>query len=285
MESAWEQAKRAVGSFLFPQIPTSKPMGRGESITQSPGYKAAFSKQTPLPLSINLNGVGNFLSGVGSNIGGVVSNVTNRLSQPAVYKFNFRQPSAVPSPTPSSSAVPVSFPVSPTPVSTNNNFVFDFNTLKRNPKYATTGPRPGFQPQQPPANIGNLIRSTFPKEATTAALVASTENATFNPRRKDNINRADGSIDRGIFQINSNSFNGLMKRRGAELQAKGIFNFDDMWDPKKNIEVARMIYDEGGWGRWFGWQDTGYDINQGYYSQPARVAYEIALRGGKYKTK
>lgn len=175
----------------------------------------------------------------------------------------------------------------------SGDFQFNFNGVPRDPYYANnkvsyvTGKdkngkdiissnRPGFNPNQPPTNIGEIIRKHFPNEATTAGIVAATENGQYDPRRPDNINPSDGSADRGIFQINSNTFNGLTQRRKDELKKIGVNSFEDMYDPDKNAAVARMIKDEGGWGRWFGWQSTGYKLNpDNLYSQPVRQLYEL----------
>lgn len=136
-------------------------------------------------------------------------------------------------------------------------FYFNFDKYKN-----TTG----FKPQQPPKPIADIIRKHFPNEATTAALLASTENALYNPKA-DGIN-TDQSIDRGIFQINSNTFNGLRARRTREMDAIGANSYDQMYDPELNTQVARMVYDEGGLGRWFAWQDKGYDLMDGYFTHP-----------------
>ena len=58
--------------------------------------------------------------------------------------------------------------------------------------------------------------------------------------------------DRGLFRINSGSFYDLMKRKKKEMENLGITSYDDMYDVKKNIAVAKIIYDEGGWKRWYG---------------------------------
>lgn len=171
------------------------------------------------------------------------------------------------------------------------NFRFAFETLPRDQYYTQNGPRPNFQPDQPPADIGNIIRHFFPKEATQAAVVAATENGTYDPKRPDNINKKDGSRDRGIFQINSGTFDGLMERQGDLLRANGINSYEDMYDPWKNAFVAKLIKEgaaayqpdinPNGWTGWAGWQDTGYDINQGWYGNTDRGAYEMKKKGKK----
>lgn len=103
----------------------------------------------------------------------------------------------------------------------------------------------------PPPDIAKIIKSVFGPLAQDAAAVAYSENGSFNPVVENKAN-ADGSIDRGIFQINSNTFNGLMKRKPQLLERVGVNSFEDMYDPIKNTLVAKIVYDEGGWGRWFG---------------------------------
>lgn len=125
----------------------------------------------------------------------------------------------------------------------------------------------GFQPKTPPPAIASAIKSAFGKDAPLATFIAATENANYDPRVPDNINK-DGSKDRGVFQINEPTFNGLMQRRGGEMQKLGINSFDDMYDPVKNAQVAKMVFDEGGPGRWYGWQHKGYDLLNGQFTSP-----------------
>lgn len=146
--------------------------------------------------------------------------------------------------------------------------------------------RKNFTPNQPPQDIADIIKKHFGSDYAPAVLVAATENATYESKRADNVNQSDGSRDRGIFQINSNSFNGLMERQGKKLKDYGIASFEDMYDPDKNAYAATLIRKESkqenpqtnGWGRWFGWQDTGYNINNGWYSAPKRIDYELGKK-------
>lgn len=184
--------------------------------------------------------------------------------------------------------VPQTVPqATPRPVQPNDPaFRFAYETMPRDQTWAEKGPRPGFQPAQPPADIGQVIRDVFPNEATMAALLASTENGQFDPRRKDNVNANGQGRDRGIFQINENSFNGLMERQAEKLAQMGINSYEDMYDPKMNAQVAKLIKegsksynqslgkDTSGVGGWYGWQDTGYDLNKGWFSKNDRIAYE-----------
>lgn len=129
-------------------------------------------------------------------------------------------------------------------------------------------------PNAVPPNIAQPIMNSFDDihQATNAARVLSHpmsnsfipgdpqsnnhmnmgENGSFKTNNID-IRNSDGSIDRGLFRINSNTFNGLISRPDtkAALQAKGITSWDDMNDPQKNADAARLIYNQGGWERWF----------------------------------
>lgn len=86
------------------------------------------------------------------------------------------------------------------------------------------------------------------------------ENASF----KDvaDSTQTDGSVDRGLMRINSNTFNGLLARHPDWMQKIGVNNFEQMKDPALNAQVARLVlldsnYDNGqirknpSWARWF----------------------------------
>lgn len=192
---------------------------------------------------------------------------------------------AAPVPQPTQAPSIFSQPQAPDP-----NFRFAYENLPRDNYYAQNGPRPGFQPAQPPKPVADLIREFFPHEATAAAAVMASENATFDPNRPDNVN-SDGSPDRGIPQINKGSFDGLMQRQGRYLKSQGISSFDDMRDPRKSFIVASLIHlnsqqanpQSQGWGPWFGWQDTGFNINNNLYSAPHRGKYEVAKKEQRIK--
>lgn len=59
------------------------------------------------------------------------------------------------------------------------------------------------------------------------------------------------SEDRGLFRINNATFYDLQRRKGKLLTDNGITSYEDMYDPDKNIIVAKMIQKEGGWKRWY----------------------------------
>lgn len=80
------------------------------------------------------------------------------------------------------------------------------------------------------------IKSTFPEQPELAVRVARCE-SNLHPDAV-NRNNPNGTIDRGVFQINS-----VHNSRLAKL---GL----DPFDPIDNIQFARMLYDESGWLPW-----------------------------------
>lgn len=83
-----------------------------------------------------------------------------------------------------------------------------------------------------------------------AARVLMGENQGRNPRAENR--NSDGSIDRGLFQINSNTFADFQRRKGNLMAAAGIRSYDDMFNPTLNAKMAKIIHDEQGWDAWYG---------------------------------
>lgn len=90
------------------------------------------------------------------------------------------------------------------------------------------------------------------------------ENASFRTGPEVDSVQSDGSVDRGLMRINSNTFNGLMARHPDWMAAIGVTKWDDMLDPAKNAQVARLILRDSNynaatgdvrsnpnWARWF----------------------------------
>lgn len=78
------------------------------------------------------------------------------------------------------------------------------------------------------------------------------ENPSFGYGADMDAENPNGTIDRGLFRINSRHFQpDEMERRKAKLQAAGITGWDDMLDPVKNALMARIIFDEQGWKGWY----------------------------------
>jgi hypothetical protein len=89
----------------------------------------------------------------------------------------------------------------------------------------------------------DLISQYFGSDAATAeAITMLGEDASGDPRAKGKPNK-DGTVDYGLFQINSSHI--------GELQKAGIIkSTEDLFNPEMNIAAAKYIYDKQGWGAW-----------------------------------
>jgi hypothetical protein len=76
------------------------------------------------------------------------------------------------------------------------------------------------------------------------------ENRSYNPNAR-NFN-SGGTEDRGLFQINSDTFNDFKRRYPKTMASNKIASFDDMYDPYKNAVMANIIFNEQGFGAWYG---------------------------------
>lgn len=122
----------------------------------------------------------------------------------------------------------------------------------------TSSPQQGFRIAGVPNNTAQILGQVFDpmQEATNSARVltgeggGTGENRGFDPTAR-NFN-SDGSEDRGLFQINSNTFGDFMRRKRKLLASVGINDYADMFDPYKNALMAEIIFNEQGWKAWFG---------------------------------
>lgn len=117
----------------------------------------------------------------------------------------------------------------------------------------------------------NALASVFGNEAADAVRVLAGENSRHDPRARNRNN--DGSEDRGLFQINSNTFNDFWRRKQRVLQAAGINSYNDMYDPTKNAMMAKIIKDEQGWKAWYGAPD---DLRYGQETNTATPTADYA---------
>jgi len=76
------------------------------------------------------------------------------------------------------------------------------------------------------------------------------ENLYYDPRA-ENFN-TNNTLDRGLFQINSFTFEDFMNRKGPLLNSLGIYSYEDMYDPYKNALMAKIIQADQGFGAWKG---------------------------------
>ena len=92
------------------------------------------------------------------------------------------------------------------------------------------------QPIASSTSIYSKVQAIFGKAAPLALQIIQKESS-FNPKAT-NLND-NGSIDRGIFQINS-------------IHKNKVKNLNDLFDVDTNIRIAKQIYDESGqsWRQW-----------------------------------
>lgn len=102
----------------------------------------------------------------------------------------------------------------------------------------------------PAAVIDPFVKQIFGNQYTNWYRAMNGENGSHDPTRE--YHNDDGSVDRGIMQINSNTFNDFLRRKGDMMKQMGINTFNDMFDPLKNIKMGKLIYDEQGWNAWHG---------------------------------
>jgi hypothetical protein len=132
-------------------------------------------------------------------------------------------------------------------------------------------------PQQISQQIGNVFEPY--NEATSAARVLTHPLQMTNipgeqsrgintaPNRGENpnlttqnidIKNNDGSIDRGLFRINSNTFNEMSQNpfwRQA-MQNKGITSWDNLNDMNKNTEMALLVL------KYMNWNNQANTMNE-----------------------
>lgn len=229
--------------------------------------------------------VGNTINAIGKGIGGLaggLGNILGGIENNAVQSFGLgkAQPQQRSPIQPTQSQQPTSafqqalsqpkqiqtkptIPPLPNRGTPTNNSAVNYQPNITIP-YSQTG-----QPYRLPPQIAQPIMNAFNNihQATPAAQVLNHpvensvvtgrpnygENAGFKTNNIDVPNN-DGSIDRGLFRINSNTFNGIMAdpHWGPLARQKfGINNWEDMNDPQKNAFMAKLIYERQGWGAWF----------------------------------
>lgn len=182
-----------------------------------------------------------------------VTNSDGSIKQVPVSEFIKRQGGVVqktPKPTKISTKAPTKAPTksptrSPQVLGASSDFMF--NSL----------PFGKTQIPQPPQEVGNALRKYFPNEATQSAIAAWSESG-YSPQAQGK-NR-DGSLDRGLMQINSNTFADYKRRMPGIMEQYGIKSYEDMYDMIKNIQMANLIRKYQGWDAWYGPGNQGFDL-------------------------
>ncbi len=118
---------------------------------------------------------------------------------------------------------------------------------------------PKGMPQVSPETLG-LLMEYFPEDATRAAITILSESGD-NPQARNDSNK-DGSIDLGLGQINSDTFADYQRRMGKKMGDMGINSYQEMVDPRKNIQMMDLIQQYQGWPAWYGPRDTGFKLGR-----------------------
>lgn len=92
-------------------------------------------------------------------------------------------------------------------------------------------------------SVDNRLRETFGDQYNVAQAVMRAESG---GRADANNTNRNGSVDRGLFQINSIH----TKKVGGDL--------DSLYDIETNIRVAKQIYDGSGWFAWSAYKNGSY---------------------------
>lgn len=139
---------------------------------------------------------------------------------------------------------------------------FDKFGVGKYPDYAPnwlSGPEKKVEMKATPTPFNDAIQKVFGDDWVNATNVlrwlddkgvVRGENTQFDP--SVTVKNKNGSEDRGLFQINSRTFEDFLRRKKDLLAENGIKSWDDMLNPEKNIKMAKIIYDEQGWKAWYG---------------------------------
>lgn len=118
-------------------------------------------------------------------------------------------------------------------------------------------PMPSATPYPIQTPYDDIIRQEFGDEGWNAIRTlagvdgGNGENRSFDANAPDGKNN-DGTIDRGLFRINSGTFDDFMNRQKQLLNSRGIHSYEDMKDPALNTIMAKIIYDSQGWNAFYG---------------------------------
>ncbi len=105
--------------------------------------------------------------------------------------------------------------------------------------------------------IAGLLREAGVPEATVPKMVCTAYYESQWRDRSWNWRNGNGSIDRGLFQINSVHLKGAYRTTSGERVPAGLcsdLKSDDLWDVAKNADCAQKIFRQQGLGAWFGYQ-------------------------------
>lgn len=105
--------------------------------------------------------------------------------------------------------------------------------------------------------IAELLRTAGVPESVVPEMVCTAYYESQWRDRSWNWRNTNGTIDRGLFQINSVHLKDRYKNRDGEWVGRGLcygMSADDLWDVAKNAECAQKIYKAQGLSAWYGYK-------------------------------
>ena len=103
------------------------------------------------------------------------------------------------------------------------------------------------------AQITSLVRQAgFPEDVVPTMVGIAGGESSFNPRAH-NPNASTGDNSYGLFQINMLGDMGPERRRLFGIQSN-----EELFDPVKNVQAAKAIYDRQGLGAWSVYRSGAY---------------------------
>lgn len=103
------------------------------------------------------------------------------------------------------------------------------------------------------AQITSLVRQVgFPEDVVPTMVGIAGGESSFNPRAH-NPNASTGDNSYGLFQINMLGDMGPERRRLFGIQSN-----EELFDPGKNVQAAKAIYDRQGLGAWSVYRSGAY---------------------------
>jgi hypothetical protein len=105
--------------------------------------------------------------------------------------------------------------------------------------------------------IAELLRDAGVPEATIPKMVCTSYYESQWRDRSWNWRNGNGTIDRGLFQINSAHLKGAYRTSSGDRVSAGLCSDmkpDDLWEPAKNAECAQKIFREQGLSAWYGYK-------------------------------
>ena len=223
--------KKADKYYEQKQIDIGKELPNAVDPQYRPDYVPPPTPQKPSIFDSISSTVGNIKDTL---FGGVVSPVPDDEGTKVIFPTNTPTPTQMPTATPT-----------PTP-----------EKIQGLPDGVTSSQ--GIVPPAPPEEYSRLVDGIWGDDAGKAKVVMWTENGGFRP---DAINtNKNGTRDIGLFQVNTGTFDGFLKRKPKLMDQYGLRSYDDLFDPVKNTQMAKLIYDEQGWGAWYGPGNRGFTI-------------------------